>query len=108
MSAHHSARASAVAALAILMSLFAAAPVAAADVAPGQAASVAAVAQSGDAQIANVQPDGDVFDPDQAKSGRSMQPLIGIAVMGAILVFGLRAIKRQRDEGRRSKLPPIG
>jgi hypothetical protein len=32
---------------------------------------------------------------------------IGAAFLG-VLVFGLRAIKRQRDEGRRSKLPPIG
>lgn len=33
--------------------------------------------------------------------------VIGAVFIG-VLVFGLRAIKRQRDEGRRSKLPPIG
>jgi hypothetical protein len=38
----------------------------------------------------------------------SMQALIVGLIFVAILVFGLRAIKRQRDQGRRSKLPPMG
>ncbi|MFK7920181.1 MAG: hypothetical protein AB8G14_19065 [Ilumatobacter sp.] len=50
----------------------------------------------------------DEFDLNQNRSDRSAAPLIGIGVMVAILVFGLKAIKKQRDEGRRSKLPPIG
>ena len=33
--------------------------------------------------------------------------LIGAVFLG-VLAFGLWKIKRQRDEGRRSKLPPIG
>lgn len=54
------------------------------------------------------QPVDDRLDVARDSSDQSLGPLIGIAVMGAVLVFGLRAIKRQRDEGRRSKLPPIG
>ncbi len=56
--------------------------------------------------------DSDTAEERQASSsdeGRSSMGLvIGIAVLLVILVVGLQAIKRQRDEGRRSKLPPIG
>lgn len=37
-----------------------------------------------------------------------MAELIAAIVVIAVLVVGLRAIKRQRDEGRRGKWPPIG
>ncbi|MFT4657967.1 MAG: hypothetical protein ACJAXA_002248 [Candidatus Aldehydirespiratoraceae bacterium] len=37
-----------------------------------------------------------------------MAPYVVGLVFLAILVFGLRAIKRQREQGRRSKLPPMG
>ncbi|MEL6892748.1 MAG: hypothetical protein AAFP84_14210 [Actinomycetota bacterium] len=32
----------------------------------------------------------------------------GIGILVIVLVVGLQAIRRQRREGRRSKLPPIG
>lgn len=106
MSGPHNVRASAVAALAIIMSLFASGP---ADAADGVAVHPASPAvQAVETKSAGVQPDDDVVDPEDTKSGRPVQPLIGIGIMGLILVVGLRAIKRQRDEGRRSKLPPIG
>lgn len=38
----------------------------------------------------------------------SWQVLVVVGGLLAVFAFGLRAIKRQRDEGRRSKLPPIG
>ena len=37
-----------------------------------------------------------------------MEAVVGIALLLAVFAFGLRAIKRQRDEGRRGKFPPIG
>lgn len=58
--------------------------------------------------------DGDTAEERQARSagaddGSSTGALVvGIAVLLIVFVVGLRAIKHQRDEGRRSKLPPIG
>lgn len=37
-----------------------------------------------------------------------MAAVIGIAILLIVLAVGVRAIKRQRDDGRRSKWPPIG
>jgi len=37
-----------------------------------------------------------------------MAAVVGIAILLVVLGVGLRAIKRQRAEGRRGKLPPIG
>ena len=37
-----------------------------------------------------------------------MDAVIAIAILGVVFVIGLRAVKRQRDEGRRGKFPPIG
>jgi hypothetical protein len=52
-------------------------------------------------------------DPDDASASSGaednpLRPLIGLGVLAMVFVFGLKAVKRQRDEGRRSKLPPIG
>ncbi len=52
-------------------------------------------------------------DPDNASApsgaeDNPLRPLIGLALLAMVFVFGLKAVKRQRDEGRRSKLPPIG
>ena len=52
---------------------------------------------------------GDCSNPGVPIAGQLSWTAIVIgAVFLGVLVFGLRAIKRQRDEGRRSKLPPIG
>ena len=37
-----------------------------------------------------------------------MAAIAGIAVLVVVLALGLRAIKNQRDGGRRSKWPPLG
>ena len=41
--------------------------------------------------------------------GRSTNGItIALILLGSVFLVGLRAIKRQRDEGRRSRWPPIG
>lgn len=77
-------------------------------VAVGLAADVG-VAMAGDAVglgevlIGSVEPETDGGD------GPGIGPLLGgLVVLGAVFAMGLSAIRRQRAEGRRSKLPPIG
>lgn len=52
----------------------------------------------------------DEFRADSAgdNGGLSARAAIIAAMFVGVLVLGLRAVKRQRDEGRRSKFPPIG
>jgi len=46
---------------------------------------------------------------DAGGDGPGAAPVIGgLVILGAVLAIGLSAIRRQRAEGRRSKLPPIG
>ena len=41
--------------------------------------------------------------------GPGAAPIVGgLVILGAVFAMGLSAIRRQRAEGRRSKLPPIG
>jgi hypothetical protein len=52
-------------------------------------------------------------EPDNASAtseseDNPLRPVIGLGAIVIVFVIGLRAVKRQRDEGRRSKLPPIG
>lgn len=68
------------------------------------------------ATVAMSAPDDDVavdddnfeVDPAGDAGGLTVQAAVAGAALIAVLVFGLRAVKRQRDEGRRSKFPPIG
>lgn len=47
-------------------------------------------------------------DPTGDEGGLTVQAAFAGAALIGVLVFGLRAVKRQREEGRRSKFPPIG
>jgi len=48
--------------------------------------------------------------PDAGVDGGTspIAPLIGFGFLVVVFVVGLQAVRRQRREGRRSKLPPIG
>ncbi len=61
--------------------------------------------------VASADCEGDCSELNPILPDRNDLPLGALliaAVFLAVLVFGLRAIKRQRDDGRRSKFPPIG
>lgn len=53
-------------------------------------------------------PDDDRATAAEESDGSPLRPLLGLLLIVIVFVVGLRAVKRQRDEGRRSKLPPIG
>ncbi|MFK8026209.1 MAG: hypothetical protein AB8G26_19800 [Ilumatobacter sp.] len=50
-------------------------------------------------------PEDDLFTDG---GGLPLEAVVVASVFLGVFVVGLRAIKRQRDQGRRSKLPPIG
>lgn len=51
--------------------------------------------------------EGNAAAPGESEGSR-LRPVLGFVLIATVFVVGLRAVKRQREEGRRSKLPPIG
>ena len=92
-----------VAAAAIVLAVAVPAPIEAGASAPVE---WMATAEPGESAIQASEEDG---APASSESeGSPLRPVLGFVLIGIVFVVGLRAVKRQRDEGRRSKLPPIG